>query len=443
MLTQGKSQVVCPTTPNPERVSKTEQPPKTSGRMIFLSSHFVMHILVLNSGSSSIKFSIFKTDGAVGTSDPHCLFDGELSGVGLATASLSLGSSARGTATSRDLSVPGLSEALKIVFEWAGEPNMPAINAVGYRVVHPGAKLRDHQRVTTAVLQDIKEASSLAPLHDPETVIVIEQAMKRWPQAQHFACFDTVFHQTMPEAASMYAIPAVYREQGVHRYGFHGLSCESIVRSMSAGGTTLPKKMIIAHLGSGCSVTALVEGRSVDTTMGLTPTGGLVMGTRAGDLDPGVLFFLLRQQKPVEGAVNSVEALLNDNSGLVALTELPNDMQVIRKAAKSGNASALLGLEVFTRSITKAIGAFCWLIGGLDAIVFSGGIGEHDPRTREAVLRNLEDIGVTLDPTCNESQEEGVHPIHSAESRVLVFVVPSQEDLMIAIHVSRMAALGQ
>jgi acetate kinase len=138
-----------------------------------------------------------------------------------------------------------------------------------------------------------------------------------------------------------------------------------------------------------------------------------------------------------------VEALLNNNSGLVALTELPNDMQVIRKAAKSGNASALLGLEVFTRSITKAIGAFCWLIGGLDAIVFSGGIGEHDSRTREAVLRNLEDIGVTLDPTRNESQEEGVHPIHSAESRMPVFVVPSQEDLMIAIHVSRMAALGQ
>jgi acetate kinase len=174
-----------------------------------------MHILVLNSGSSSIKFSIFKTNGVAGTSDPHCLFDGELSGVGLATARLSLGSSARGPATSRDLSVPDLSEALKIVFEWAGEAGMPSIDAVGYRVVHPGAKLRDHQRVTTAVLQDIKEASSLAPLHDPETVIVIEQAMKRWPQAEHFACFDTVFHQTMPEAASMYAIPAVYRAQGL------------------------------------------------------------------------------------------------------------------------------------------------------------------------------------------------------------------------------------
>ena len=184
-----------------------------------------------------------------------------------------------------------------------------------------------------------------APLHDPEAIALIRDMMGRFPQARHYACFDTIFHQTMPAEASTYAIPSEYRRQGVRRYGFHGLSCEGVVDDMRAAAlkakTEFPRRMVIAHLGSGCSVTALVDGRSVDNTMGLTPTGGVVMGTRPGDLDPGLVLYLLRQAKGEgEAAWAKVESMLNHQAGMVALSELPNDMRAVRKAAAAGNTDA-------------------------------------------------------------------------------------------------------
>ncbi len=179
------------------------------------------------------------------------------------------------------------------------QAGMPPVDAVGYRVVHPGALLDRHQRITPEVLRDLEQAVEFAPLHDPQAIALIRDMMGRFPQARHYACFDTVFHETMPVEASTYAIPLEYRRRGVRRYGFHGLSCEAVVDDMRAaadrGPTQFPRRMVIAHLGSGCSVTALLEGRSVDNTMGLTPTGGVVMGTRPGDLDPGLVLYLLRQ----------------------------------------------------------------------------------------------------------------------------------------------------
>jgi acetate kinase len=243
----------------------------------------------------------------------------------------------------------------------------------------------------------------------------------------------------MPEAAYTYAIPAAFREQGVRRYGFHGISCESIVRTMRTGGARLPRRMVIAHLGSGCSVTALIDGCSVDNTMGLTPTGGVVMGTRPGDLDPGVLLYLLRQEQREGDPIGRVESIVNHSSGMVALSGLPNDMRAIRKAAAEADPRAMLALNVFTRSVTRAIGGFCWLMGGLDAIVFSGGIGENDAHTRSAVLADVESLGVDLDHELNEAKSEALRRISSAESKVAIFVVPTQEDLMIAVHVTRMA----
>ena len=183
---------------------------------------------------------------------------------------------------------------------------------------------------------------SFAPLHDPEAIALIRDMMGRFPHARHYACFDTVFHHTMPAEASTYAIPIEYRERGVRRYGFHGLSCESVVDEMRAaaerGQARFPQRMVIAHLGSGCSVTALEDGRSVDTTMGLTPTGGVVMGTRPGDLDPGLVLYLLRQAEGDRvAAMNSVETLLNHKAGMVALSGLPNDMRAVRKAETAGS----------------------------------------------------------------------------------------------------------
>jgi len=225
----------------------------------------------------------------------------------------------------------------------------------------------------------------------------------------------------------------MYREQGVKRYGFHGLSCESTVRQMRTVGP-LPRRMVIAHLGSGCSVTAVVDGESVDTTMGLTPTGGVVMGTRPGDLDPGLMLYLLRQEGGRDAA-DALERLLNHHAGMVALTGLPNDMKAVRKAAKAGNAQATLALKVFTRGIRKVIGGFAWLMGGVDAVVFTGGIGEHDAETRSEVLSGSE---ASINSSLNEATGDGVRRISASDSKTAVFVVPAQEDLVIALHVKRM-----
>jgi acetate kinase len=203
--------------------------------------------------------------------------------------------------------------------------------------------------------------------------------------------------------------------------------------------TQFPRRMVIAHLGSGCSVTALVDGRSVDNTMGLTPTGGVVMGTRPGDLDPGLVLYLLRQAKGEgDAAWATVETMLNHQAGMVALSGLPNDMRAVRKAAMAGSADAGLAIEVFTRSVRKAIGAFAWLLGGLDALVFTGGIGEHDVQSRAEILRGLESSGVVLDPAANEASGDALRRVSAAHSQVAVWVVTAQEDRTIAVHVDQM-----
>ena len=314
---------------------------------------------------------------------------------------------------------------------------LPKVEAVGYRVVHPGAKLNGHQRITAHVLDELREARAFAPLHDPVAVEMIEEMMEKLPDVAHYACFDTVFHETMPEAAKTYAIPEKYREQGVRRYGFHGLSCESVVLVMREKGEPLPGRMAIAHLGSGCSVTALVDGKSVDTSMGLTPTGGVVMGTRPGDVDPGLMLYLLRQQ--TGDAATELETVVNHKSGMVALSGMANDMKAVRKAAAGGDAKAKLAAEVFVRSVRKAIGGFAFLMGGLDAVVFTGGIGEHDAATRREVLAGLEETGIVLDETANSAKVNQMTTVSTAAAKIRVYVVPAEEDRMIAWHVGQMA----
>ena len=401
-----------------------------------------MYILVVNSGSSSIKFSMYDSSRGDRLAEPICLFNGEVSDIGEADAKLELhrvdGTKLSGTQTGFEAATP--EEAMRAVLDAVCAPQMPPVQAVGYRVVHPGARLHEHQRITKDVLRDLEEAVAFAPLHDPAAIAVIRQGMERFPDVAHYACFDTMFHRTMPVEATTYPIPQAYREQGVRRYGFHGLSCESIVRQMRAEITRFPKRMVIAHLGGGCSVTALLDGCSVDTTMGLTPTGGVVMETRPGDLDPGLILYLIRQQKSRhDKATYAVEKILNHASGMVALAGMAGDMKAVRHAAIDGNGTASLALKILTRSGTKAIGGFCWLLGGLDAIVFAGGIGEHDARGRAEILGGLQELGISISSPLNETKASGVHRISAAESKTALFVVPAQEDLMIAMHVDRMA----
>ena len=380
---------------------------------------------MINSGSSSIKFSVF-------SGEPRALFTGQIDGIGGAKLEFTFcDAQGRELATAPKENADPL-ELLTGAISGAG---VGSIDAVGYRVVHPGARLHEHQRITEDVLKDLEQAVAFAPLHDPEAIKLIRAMMARFPQARHYACFDTVFHETMPAAASTYPIPLEYREQGVRRYGFHGLSYESVIDQMQSQAE-LPRRMVIAHLGSGCSVTALLDGRSVDTSMGLTPTGGVVMGTRPGDLDPGLVLYLLRQAEgDRDQAVDSVEALLNHQSGMVALSGLPNDMRAVRK---SGSTEARLALDIFVRSVRKAIGAYAWLSSGLDAVVFTGGIGEHDAQSRAEILSELDSYGIALDSAANAAEGDGMRRISSAQSAVAVWVVPAQEDRMITVHVLQM-----
>jgi len=401
-----------------------------------------MYILVVNSGSSSIKFSMFDSSAGDRLSEPICLFNGEVSNIGEADARLELkrvdGTKLSGTRAGVEAATP--EEAMRVVLDTVCEPQMPPVQAVGYRVVHPGAKLHGHQRITKYVLRDLEEAVAFAPLHDPTAIAVIRQGIERFPDVAHYACFDTMFHRTMPVEATTYPIPQAYRDQGVRRYGFHGLSCESIVHRMRAEVPKFPKHMVIAHLGGGCSVTALLDGCSVDTTMGLTPTGGVVMETRPGDLDPGLILYLIRQQKSGhDKATSAVEKILNHASGMAALAGRAGDMKAVRQAAVDGDGTAALALKIFTRSVTKAIGGFCWLLGGLDAIAFAGGIGEHDVQGRAEILNGLQELGICISSPLNETKVSGLHRISTAESKTALFVVPAQEDLMIAMHVDQIA----
>lgn len=402
-----------------------------------------MHILVINSGSSSIKFSIF----AVTDREPASLFEGEITGIGTGTTQLKF-HNADGEDLIHGASVQAdtIEAAVATVLSTVNSPSVPPIDAVGYRIVHPGPKLKGHQKITPAVLDALDHAASFAPLHDPVAVHVIRKAMAAFPKIDHYGCFDTVFHETMPEPAKVYALPLNLYEQGVYRYGFHGLSCESIVdqlhtladQTTDRAAFTFPGKLIIAHLGSGCSVTAVSNGRSIDTTMGLTPTGGIVMGTRPGDLDPGVLFYLLRQ---AEGDINAVEDLLNHHAGVSGLSALPNDMRAIEDAAAHNQPHAALAVEVFTRSVKKAIGSFMALLGGVDALVFTGGIGEHDVTARAHIIAGLEGFAIKLDPAKNKNlpTSDTTPNIAASESKTAILVLPAEEDRMIAIHVSKMS----
>jgi acetate kinase len=410
-----------------------------------------MHILVLNPGSSSIKFSMHVVsegphgEGA-GAAENRTLYEGELGGIGGRREKLSFQDAAGNDLSGRlgKMKSGSMEEAIAVVGHAVGLDGLPPPDAVGYRVVHPGAHLRGHQRLTAEVLAKLREAVPFAPLHDPEALEMIGEMMRRFADVPHVACFDTVFHETMPEEATVYALPYAVRRQGVRRYGFHGLSCESVVAQMrEAQGVAFPRRMVIAHLGSGCSVTACVDGKSVDTTMGLTPTGGVMMGTRTGDLDPGVVLFLMRR----DGATaDSVERMIDGDAGLRALGGV-NDMRELRRRAAAGNERTGLAIRVFCRTVVKAIAGFIAL-DGADAIVFTGGIGEHDAATRGAIAGGLNGLGVELDLAANQLEQkaagQSVRKISDEDSPVAVYVAPAEEDRMIARHVARMCqASGQ
>jgi acetate kinase len=278
------------------------------------------------------------------------------------------------------------------------------------------------------VLRQIEAAALFAPLHTPASLAVIAHARALFAGLPQVACFDTAFHATLPDAARVLPIPTALQAQGIQRYGFHGLSCESILFQLAREGPHgVPERLLIAHLGHGASVTAVRAGRSVDTSMGLTPSGGLIMGTRSGDLDPGVLIHLLRL---AGGDAARLAQVLDRQSGLLGISGLSSDMRRLHEA-EPGDADARLAVHMFCVAVAKQLAAMATVLGGMDLIVFSGGIGQNDAQVRAAVCAALGWFGVALDARCNE---QGQGAISAATSRCAVRVVASREDEQIARH---------
>ena len=360
-------------------------------------------ILVLNSGSSSLKFGVYQS----GPKDEEPLFTGSADGIGHSNGTLSIRSADGTSLVQRESIHESQKHALSILSAALKEHVGTTPAAVGHRVVHGGPKLRSHQIITPRVLEELRAAIHFAPLHIPQMLSLISTAQSIFPSAAQCACFDDAFHQTIPEVASRFALPNHYFEAGIRRYGFHGISYESLVHHF---GEKLPRRAIFAHLGNGSSLCALRDGISIDTTMGLTPTGGIPMATRSGDLDPGVILYLLRTEKL---DADRLEDLLNHQSGLFALSSGESDVRTLEERTRSNDAKACLALDIFAISIRKTIGAYVALLRGVDLLVFTGGIGEHSERVRSAATDGLELIGLTPDK---------------------IQIVPTQEELQIARH---------
>lgn len=346
-------------------------------------------ILVLNSGSSSLKFGVYRRGATGGVTDEQALLTGSAEGIGRNNGTLRIRSAVGSSLLERDQIHESQSDALTALAAAIRDHIDTKPVAVGHRVVHGGPKLRQHQIITPQVLEQLRAATHFAPLHIPQALSLIAAAQSIFPSASQFACFDDAFHQTIPEVASHFALPQRYFDAGIRRYGFHGISYESLVHHF---GAKLPERAIFAHLGNGSSLCALRNGKSIDTTMGLTPTGGIPMGTRSGDLDPGIIVYLLRTEKL---DADALEYLLNHESGLFALSSGESDVKALTERAEGHDAKARLALDVFAVSVRKTIGAYMALLNGVDLLVFTGGIGQHSDRIRSAATNGLDALGLT------------------------------------------------
>ena len=381
------------------------------------------HILCINSGSSSIKFALYAT----GDGEETALGSGAVERIGQSAGRIWLRREGQGRVDRTDR-FPDQRGALQAILEALQEAGCVAPDGVGHRVVSGGPRYLEHCRIDADFLQHIREYLRFAPLHLPAEIAAVEALQTAWPDIPQVACFDTAFHRTIPEVASRLPLPRNLWHEGVRKYGFHGLSYEYIVSRLAGA---IQGRTIIAHLGNGASLAAVRDGRCMDTSMGLTPTGGLVMGTRCGDLDPGVLLYLI-EEKGYDGP--QLERLLNHLSGLLGISAISGDMQTLL-SLRANEPHAQQALDIFAYSARKQIGAMVAALGGIDRLVFTGGIGEHAAPMRWAICRGLEYLGLQLDPLRNDAQNT---VISTADSVVQVQVIPTNEDLIIARHTQRL-----
>ncbi len=388
-----------------------------------------MKVLVFNCGSSSIKYQLFDMP------------EGKVAAKGLVQRIGEETSEAVQKAGSQQIEikerVSDHRQGLELIQRMLTDPakgaikSLTEIGACGHRVVHGGERFTGSVKLNDELEKAIEEYFDLAPLHNPPNLTGIREAKRMLGNTPQVACFDTAFHQTIPQVAYLYALPYdMYEKMKIRRYGFHGTSHRYVARRAAAlmGKDKYDADVITCHLGNGCSIAAVKGGKSIDTSMGLTPLEGVVMGTRSGDFDPAIIFHLVRKgYKPDE-----LDKLLNKKAGLIGISGVSNDVRDLETKAAAGNDRAKLALDIFAYRIKKYIGTYMAVLNGCDAVVFTGGIGENGAAMRARILQNLEGIGIKLDPAKNQATVGKEGEIHASDSKVKVFVIPTDEEGAIA-----------
>ena len=382
-------------------------------------------VLVLNSGSSSIKFGLYSKDDP-----PRPLLSGKIERIGSPEASLQWVEQATGKTAREPMESPKHESAAQFLIDWlGGRPESADIAAVAHRVVHGGPKYDQPQIVTPDLLTELRRIGPYDPEHFPAQIELLAVFQRGYPNLPHVACFDTAFHHNMPRVAKILPLPRRYEAAGIRRYGFHGLSYTFLVEELErlAGPEVAHGRLILAHLGNGASMAAVRDGRSLDTTMCFTPTAGMPMSTRSGDLDPGVFVYLSR----TEGMTpDQFQHMVNYESGLRGISETSSDMRDLNARAPT-DPRAAEAVEVFCYQARKWIGALAAVLGGVDTLVFAGGIGENGPEVRASICTGLDFLGIAIDPAKNEANAPVISPSQPA-GRATVRVIRTHEEVVMA-----------
>jgi acetate kinase len=398
-----------------------------------LPKESMQSILTINGGSSSIKFALYQT----GEPLERRLY-GKVDRIGLPDARLSFTDVLPNQSDERRIDAPNHVACVPLLVELLEKKTgVSAVSAIGHRVVHGGPRYRDPLRVDGAMLEELRRISSFAPNHLPATIALMEVFAAKFPQVPQIACFDTAFHSTLPRVAKLLPIPRRYEAKGVRRYGFHGLSYSFLMQELEvvAGAKAARGRVILAHLGNGASMAAVRDGKSMDTSMGFTPAAGLVMSTRSGDLDPGLVAFLGRSEQMTE---TQFDRMIHHESGLLGVSEISSDMRGLL-AREAADVRAAEAVALFCYQAKKWIGSFAAALGGLDTLVFAGGIGENCPSIRARICEGLGFLGIEL----NEARNAENAPVISAQTgRVTVRIIRTDEELMIARSVCRVLGLA-
>jgi acetate kinase len=381
-------------------------------------------ILSVNSGSSSLKFALYH----IGREE-KLLFSGIISDINLTTNNFHIRNDAGQTMINQSLNKLDHQDCITKLFDWLESHGyVKQIDVVGHRIVHGGLKYTQPHLITSDLISDLNELVLFAPEHLPQELNVIKTVNKRCPNLKQVACFDTAFHRNMPRIAQLYALPRSFYNEGGIRYGFHGLSYEYIIEELRKESCDLEKsRIIIAHLGNGASMAAVKDGKSIDTTMGFSPTGGLMMSTRSGDLDPGILLYLANKKSL---SPSQISQIVNHQAGLLGVSEISSDMKVLLEK-EIDNRQAAEAVDLFCYQAKKHLGSLVAVLGKVDMLVFTGGIGENAPSVRQRICKDMSSLGIQLDSISNNSNEP---IISTADSPVVVRVMKTNEELMIARH---------